>query len=210
MEAAWGIARDHKVTSISELASCYQIGTPLSNHVIDSSGRFIDDSGSSRGLSTLADRELLVELRRQSDLVIVDAATARQERYQQLSNCTLAIVSKSGDFSEIPAAGQSKVVCFTGTEVSLADLEANSIAGLNPIAEILQWAKQQGFQAPLIETGPTLTRIAAQSGALSRAALTVSQRLTQSELAEIKHPLWPTAKLLSACWAEGTTFTLWG
>lgn len=75
------------------------------NLVQSSTGLFADASGSSRGISTQADRKLLLELREQADVVVTDGETARLEKYRVPLACDLAVITRNG---YTPAQSSSK------------------------------------------------------------------------------------------------------
>jgi hypothetical protein len=63
-----GLALAGDATDAAKLANSYQLwGGIRTNHIISSSGSFVDKFGSSRGLSTPEDLALLIELRKLAD-----------------------------------------------------------------------------------------------------------------------------------------------
>lgn len=183
--------------------------------MIDAAGNFSDASGSSRGISTVSDKELLLALRKHADAVIVDAATARKERYRALSNKLLIILSKSGDFRDIPAA-------HTGTEVILASASEivtdSQVSGRhsshllpagNPFLELRPWLSGLGIQKAVLETGVTMSKLAFAASAVDRAALTITKHVASSGSMELRHPLWPDSELVSLAEDDSATFSLW-
>jgi hypothetical protein len=173
-----GCALEQNAESAKDLAACYgQYEGLRSNHVVTESGLFQDQLGSSRGLSSESDRELLIELRRHCDLVLVDAATARRERYRSIKNATLGIISASGNFDGIPAieTGSSRVVLFSGT-TQLAIKEGRVwVVPINPervFHQILSFASSESLPRLLLEAGPTLTKMAFRQKLVSQSAIT--------------------------------------
>ncbi len=214
IEAVSGLALEASVTNPCELAESYGPWSGIrTNHVINSAGSFIDDSGSSRGISTKEDLELLIELRKLSDLVIVDAATARNEQYRKLSSTHLAIVSHSGDFTGIPAANAStEVTLFSPVSpASNAGEPAENfmISTGNPFRDILDWAYSQQMDSLLLESGPTLTKLAFESNLVSQSAITVTPELPPGRQPEEINPFSNAGQLKSVARADGSIFTLW-
>ena len=75
------------------------------NLVQSLNGAFIDENGSSRGLSNSEDLQRLLALRGIADVVVTDGETARKERYKIPSAADLAVFSRRG-FQ--PSSGNSK------------------------------------------------------------------------------------------------------
>lgn len=214
IEAVSGRALDAAVSNPRELAESYGPWSGIrTNHVINSAGSFFDDSGSSRGISTKEDLELLIELRKLSDLVIVDAATARNEQYRKLSSTHLAIVSSSGNFKEIPAAhAASGVTLFSPIEPSFnagVTAEHYMISKSNPFGNILDWAHSQQMNSLLLESGPTLTKLAIESNLVRQSAITITPELPTGRMPEDINPFSETGELTSVARADGAIFTLW-
>lgn len=129
------------------------------NLVVDSNGSFIGIDGSSRSLSNELDKQRLIELRKLSDVVITDAATARAEEYRPSKWVPIEVWSKSGNFA--------------GVNQELALLHVGEIS--NEFARLER-------KAVLLETGPTLTRVIAALGLIDELALTVTGK-NNSEMA---------------------------
>ena len=214
IEAVSGLALEASVNNPHELAESYGPWTGIrTNHVINSAGSFFDDNGSSRGISTKEDFELLIELRKLSDLVIVDGATARNEQYRKLSSTHLAIVSYSGDFTGIPAASATTGVTLF-SPVSPASnaggpAENFMITTGNPFRDILDWAYSQQMNSLLLESGPTLTKLAFESNLVSQSAITVTPELPPGRQPEEINPFSNGGQLKSVARADGAIFTLW-
>jgi len=209
-----GLALSGQVTTVEELAKSYGLWSGIrTNHVVSASGSFFDQSGSSRGLSTKEDLELLLALRKQADLVIVDAATARNERYRKLSSSHLAIVSASGNFDSIPAATSSTgVTLFSpGTKLHGGDfgLDHIRIDASEPFTALLDWAKRMQLSRLLLEAGPTLTRVCFATSEVAQSAITVTPRLPIESLQPRWNPFSDSGSLISLSQTENATFTLW-
>jgi riboflavin biosynthesis pyrimidine reductase len=208
-----GRAFEESVTNVRELAKSYGPWSGIrTNHVISSAGSFFDASGSSRGISTKEDLELLIELRKMSDLVIVDAATARNEQYRKLSSAPLAIVSSSGNFTEIPAArAATGVTLFSPIKPSSnagVGSEHVFISKNEPFRDILGWAASQNMQSLLLESGPTLTQLAFDSNSVMQSAITITPGVAPGKTIEDVNP-FGQGQLTSVATSDGAVFTLW-
>jgi riboflavin biosynthesis pyrimidine reductase len=210
-----GLALSSQVTNVAELAQSYGSWSGIrTNHVVSANGSFFDEAGSSRGLSTREDLALLLALRRQADLVIVDAATARNEQYRKLSSAHLAIVSASGNFQSIPAViSTSEVTLFSPNAPTIdGDLEIEhvTIDPLGPFAALVAWANQMKFSSLLLEAGPTLTRMCFATAQVAQSAITVTPRLSTDQLTRPLNPFSQEGSLVSLAESNDATFALWG
>lgn len=215
IQADQGLAKKAQATSIESLAQCYGIWEGVrSNHVINSAGGFAGPDGSSRSISTRQDRELLIELRRRADLIVVDAATARIESYKSPSSgAKLAIFSGAGDFSGIPAVENPEEFTYLFSPSAIAapghpNLKAN-LTQSNPFIGFLDWAMGNGFSSVLLEAGPTLTKLAFGLGIVRESALTVTPRILGSDNQAIRHPFDANSQLVSLSHSADASFTLW-
>jgi riboflavin biosynthesis pyrimidine reductase len=209
-----GLALSSKVTNVEDLAQSYGSWNGIrTNHVVSANGSFFDEAGSSRGLSTREDLALLLALRRQADLVIVDAATARNEQYRKLSSAHLAIVSASGNFQSIPAViSTSEVTLFSPNAPTIdGDLEIEhvTIDPLGPFAALVAWANQMKFSSLLLEAGPTLTRMCFATAQVAQSAITVTPRLSTDQLTRPLNPFSQEGSLVSLAESNDATFALW-
>ena len=208
-----GLALSNQVSSVEELAKSYGIWDGIrTNHVISSAGSFFDEAGSSRGLSTREDLELLLALRKQADLVIVDAVTARNEQYKKLSSSHLAIVSASGNFLSIPAANTSSGATLFGPSQASRDdskLEHVAIDPSEPFVALLDWARRMNMKALLLEAGPTLTKVCFATTEVAQSAITITPRLSPESLTRKWNPFGDSGSLVSLAESEDASFTLW-
>lgn len=208
-----GLALSNQVSTAQELAKNYGSWDGIrTNHVISSTGSFFDESGSSRGLSTREDLELLLALRKQADLVIVDAATARNEQYKKLSSSHLAIVSASGNFQSIPATSSSAgLTLFSPSTPSRDDskLEHVVIDLSEPFVALLDWARRMQLKALLLEAGPTLTKVCFATTHVAQSAITITPRVSPGSLTPEWNPFSDSGSLVSLAESEDATFTLW-
>jgi riboflavin biosynthesis pyrimidine reductase len=214
ISALSGLALSSQVTNIAELAQSYGSWIGIrTNHVVSVSGSFFDESGSSRGLSTKEDLALLLALRKQADLVIVDATTARKEQYRKLSSAHLAIVSASGNFQSIPAASsKSQVTLFSPSAPNSASdfhIEHVTIDPAQPFVALLAWANQMKFSSLLLEAGPTLTRLCFATTQVAQSAITVTPRLAIDQLKRPLNPFSQSGLLVSLAESDDATFALW-
>lgn len=209
-----GLALSSQVTNVDELARSYGTWNGIrTNHVVSASGSFFDESGSSRGLSTKEDLELLVVLRKQADLVIVDAVTARNERYRKLSSTHLAIVSASGNFHSIPAASSASGVTLFCPSTPITDgnseIEHVTVDTAEPFVALLAWATRMQMSSLLLEAGPTLTRLCFATRQVAQSAITVTPRLALDDPGQPLNPFTDEGSLVSLAESEDATFALW-
>jgi riboflavin biosynthesis pyrimidine reductase len=209
-----GLALSNQVSTVEELAKSYGSWDGIrTNHVVSSGGSFFDESGSSRGLSNREDLELLLALRKQSDLVIVDAATARHEQYKELSYSHLAIVSATGDFQSIPAASATTGVTLFSPNDPTRDgdsqLEHVAIDPAEPFVALLDWAKRMKMESLLLEAGPTLTKLCFATSQVAQSAITITPRLALESLTPQWNPFSDSGSLVSLAESEDASFTLW-
>ena len=211
-----GLAKVANATSAESLASSYGKWAGIrSNHVISADGNFAGIDGSSRSISTREDRELLVALRSRVDLIVVDAATARLEKYQTPSSgAALAIFSLSGRFDEIPAVEKpsGRVFLFSKTLSDRfsgrSDL-AHVAIGDEPFNGFLDWAKDQNFESVLLEAGPTLTRYAFTASIVGQSAITRTPLSADKDPEASTNPFDSSALLVSFAVSEDASFSLW-
>jgi riboflavin biosynthesis pyrimidine reductase len=212
---AFGLAKEAEATDAGALANCYGKWQGIrSNHVVTQSGNFSGPDGSSRSISSEADRQLLVALRALADLILVDAATARRELYGLPSaGAALAIFSLTGNFSGIPAVVESseRVFLFSPTPPEGPSARQHQvIASLNnPFQAISIWAGGLGLKSLLLEAGPTLTKNAFANGLVRESAVTISSPQLEIESASRAHPFDPSARLVSLAHSSDSTFTYW-
>ena len=213
---AYGLALEANATNIQALADCYGPWVGIrSNHVITRTNKFSGSDGSSRSISTEADRALLVALRSSADVIIVDAETARREQYQlPSSGAALAIFSQSGKFSGIPALDEDSKLCFLFSPTAPKDFERHRHVPIaspeSPLQDLSKWADSRGFRSMLLEAGPTLSRTAFDNQLVSQSALTISESDLVLDSILGTHPFDPSATLLSVAHSEGASFTYWG
>lgn len=216
IQATFGLAKSAHATDVTSLLDSYGSWVGLrSSHVLDSSGRFSGDDGSSRSISTAEDRELLLALRSRADLVVVDAATARLEQYRApKSKVPLAIFSSSGDFTDIPAVEVSEqpIFLFTGDRSPRHASNPGVIVvpvKHSPFDGFLEWAKDRALEAILLEAGPTLTAKAFEDGIVRQSAITRTGASPDADPTLVANPFDSEARLVSLALAPGASFSLW-
>jgi riboflavin biosynthesis pyrimidine reductase len=211
--AVSGLALAEEATNAQELARSYLAWVGIrTNHVISSSGSFKDEFGSSRGLSTPEDLALLIELRKIADLVIVDAATARNEQYKQLSGTHLAIVSATGNFTSIPAVSAAEnvtVFCEARPTTDFTDINHVKVSTSNPFKQLLQWATQMNMKSILVEAGPSLTQICFDTTQVAQSAITITPSVEWGSITGGINPFSQTGELISLAESSTASFTLW-
>ncbi|MFM7014285.1 MAG: dihydrofolate reductase family protein [Actinomycetota bacterium] len=205
-----GLASDLEVNTIAELAEAYGkfVGV-RTNHVMTVDGAFWDSRGSSRGITNSNDLQLLLKLRSLSDLVLVDAKTARLEGYRKPKHASLGVVSRSGDFSGIPAVenGQAGVLLFSAANDLESDSQKFKLDPARPFGDIVTLCNEMGIKSILLEAGPTLTKLAFQEKIVGQSALTVTGY--GSEKVTPRNPWDSKAKLLSLAVEPGASYSLW-
>ena len=138
-------------------------------HTLD--GAYFGPDGGSKSLSNPRDRDVLLEVRRLADVVLVGAATIRAERYKPMrTNAVVAIVSPSLDLPwEEPLFGESThtPIVFTGfgsaSDVARAAAREVQEAGRvciveldDPAVDSLGYLREQGHLRIVCEGGPRL------------------------------------------------------
>ena len=212
---AYGLALEANATDAPALAECYGPWEGIcSNHVITSSGKFAGPDGSSRSISSEADRELLIALRAHADVIVVDAATARRERYRlPSSGARLVVFSSSGVFAGIPAIQETSDSCFLFSPNRPMDFPERQYVPIrnpeNPLQDLSQWAKRESLPALLLEAGPTLSKSAFNNKLVSFSALTISEQNQDLDALAKSHPFDDSALLVSVAHSNDATFTYW-
>jgi len=211
----FGLAKALGASESKSLAAAYGPWSGIrSNHVVTQSGKFFGSDGSSRSISNNEDRALLIEMRSFSDLIVVDAATARLEKYRTPSSgASLAIFSQSGNFEGIPAVQDQKpVFLFSASEERIWQATSKNvhveILG-KPFGGFLSWADSFGFGSILLEAGPTLTALAFEAGIVRQSAITRTPVATTDTPETLKNPFDNQAVLISLAQSEDASFSLW-
>jgi hypothetical protein len=212
---AYGLALEANATDALALAKCYGAWEGIcSNHVITPAGEFAGPDGSSRSISSEADRKLLIALRSLADVIVVDAATARREKYRlPSSGKSLVVFSSSGIFTGIPALEAPSDSCFLFSPKQPMDFPERQYVPIrnleNPFQDLSQWAKTKSLPALLLEAGPTLSKTAFNNKLVSFSALTISERYQDLDALANSHPFDASALLVSLAHSNEATFTYW-
>ncbi len=154
------------------------------NMIVGANGEFVDETGSSRGISNELDRKLIGQLRRRSDVVVTGGNTARNEMYRVPSHCSLAVISNSFELND-------------ERYIRLADP-----------ATAIETLRNQGFERILLETGPTLSRFFLETNQVDEFCLTVAggdPAVAARAVASFNASL----HLIDAETIDGTLFTRW-
>ena len=216
IEPIFGLAKASGALDPKSLAAAYGPWSGIrSNHVITHSGQFSGSDGSSRSISSDEDRALLIEMRSHSDLIVVDAATARLEKYRApRSGALLAIFSLSGNFEGIPAVDETEaqVFLFSASADRISQEDSKNvhvqIQG-KPFEEFIGWAIFNGFGSILLEAGPTLTALAFEAGVVSQSAITRTAVAKIETPKAQQNPFDEDAVLVSFAQSEDASFSLW-
>ena len=142
------------------------------NMVIDANAQTSGIDGSSKSLSSAADRALLKHLRSISGLIITDVATATAEHYRPSKFAPIQIWSKSSNFqgfSNISADAEHQQLTVKHTD----DLHL-------AVAEATLLSRQL-----LFETGPTVSALLAEANLIDELCLTVAGLSNDSEAREL-------------------------
>jgi len=142
-------------------------------HTLD--GAYFGPDGGSKSLSNTRDRDVMLEVRRLAEVVLVGAATIRAERYKpMLTNAVVAIVSPSLDLPwEEPLFGESTHAPIVFTHSAALCEKNNSVAfGLamqmheqnkvqvvhldDPAVDSLAYLREHGHRRIVCEGGPRL------------------------------------------------------
>lgn len=91
----------------------------LLNLVSDANGNFVGSTGSSRDLTNEIDFQVLLGLREIADGILTTAKTAQIEKYKRSTLAPLALVSRRGDFSGIPAVLEAQAGPVTSRVILL-------------------------------------------------------------------------------------------
>lgn len=215
IQPIFGLARASGATDPESLCAAYGTWTGIrSNHVITQSGKFSGSDGSSQSISNHDDRALLIQMRSLSDLILVDAATARLEKYRTPSSgALLAIFSLSGDFEGIPALeDQTPTFLFSASTEGIYKVPPKNVhvrIPSKPFEGFLTWASSNGFKSILLEAGPTLTALAFEAGIVRQSAVTRTPNASSDSPGDQQNPFDKDAVLVSFAQSEDASFSLW-
>lgn len=192
------------------------------NLVVTVDGAFRDAGGSSRGISSAADRRLLLMLRSGSDVVLVGGQTARSEGYRPLrvpvewsarragegrfASPHLAVVTRTG---EVPTG------LAIATDVTLFRSEESDVDV--PLDGLVETLAKLGWTRILCEGGPNLVRSLMARNLIDEACVTVTpsptgpQPSAATAAAAAAHyvPAVDRFRLVGLLGDHGTHFTRW-
>jgi riboflavin biosynthesis pyrimidine reductase len=126
------------------------------------------ESKTSSDVSTTLDRELLIHLRKLSDLAITDTATAVAEGYKQSKHVDIEVWTKSGNrrgLSDLAAANELH-------ELKVVHVKDEA----DQVNELL--TRHKGI---LLETGLTLTKIIAGQKLIDEACITITGAFDEAD-----------------------------
>lgn len=137
-------------------------------HVVTIKGEYVDELGSSRGVSNAADLDALLRARSDNDVAVTGGNTARVEKLKSTARCFLCVVSNSLATLTSPALTPSSghTVFLASSNPALLD-GATDRTGVESIrlSDRLPLAKQLvdslgalGLKRVLLEGGPELIR----------------------------------------------------
>lgn len=185
------------------------------NLVSNQNGDFWGSTGTSRDLSNDYDYQALIGYRRASDGILTSAITARAEQYRRSSAAPLALVSKSGNFLDIPAVisesagpSDSQVILLvarkqlreTRQNYSKPWIKVKSI-GRGSAFRISLALTLEGWRRILCEAGPEFSRFLISHRVVKSINLTIIDAGETS-------PLTASLKALANLGVHGATLTL--
>lgn len=199
----------------------------LLNFVSNENGDFVGENQSSRDLSNELDYQALMGYRQAADGIFTTAGTARVEQYRRSRLAPLALISRSGDFSGIPAveAEQSlptnnkvyllvkrSLVRATKARYTAPWVQVVSI-GFGSAFEISFRLTRLGWRRILVEAGPTFAKWLINKSMIRGLALTIVGVTSQNPLvasqAALRNLGIAGAELESADLVDTTMFTRW-
>jgi riboflavin biosynthesis pyrimidine reductase len=165
------------------------------NMVSSADGAITGPDHRSAGVSSPADRVVFAALRRQADVVLVGAGTARTEGYRP-ARVPIALVSARLELdlgSPLLAQADPRTIVYTA-----ASAGAERIAATSQVADVVQCGdtlvdlsvavedlRRRGLHRVLCEGGPTLLGSVLGQGLLDELCLTVSPVLVGGTIARI-------------------------
>jgi riboflavin biosynthesis pyrimidine reductase len=152
------------------------------------SGSATGPDGTSETLTNPVDRAILAVIRGQADIVVVGAASVRAEGYFVPRNGALAVVSRTGDFSDHRIKGTTQhgtlvILCPSdAVETARATIgipEVTIIAvpdadGSLAATAIVAALRDAGYRSIVVEGGPVLATLFVTGDAVDELCLTTS------------------------------------
>lgn len=183
-------------------------------------GAVVGDDGSSRSLSCEADRQVLLEVRREAQAIVIGASTLRAERYVPMRATTrrLVVVSRSLDLPwELPLWTQSGARPIVAT-CAASDAQAREVAEEHAdlivlpgervsLRDLLDALAERGITRVVVEGGPTLLAQALAQDIIDELDLTLAPLLVgRSDAPGALHDPPAAFALESLMTHEGYTF----
>ena len=157
------------------------------NIVQGGSGQFVDESGSSRGISNALDLERLLALRALSDVVVTDGETARKEQYRVPRVADLAVITRYGYTPRVSDSTHKYV-----------EFRENPVDAIRSLID-------GGYKGILLEVGPNLLRSMVLAGLVDQICMTN----TGGSTADLSNLGVRVAKQSFVERVDDTTFTVW-
>jgi riboflavin biosynthesis pyrimidine reductase len=199
----------------------------LLNFVSTQAGEFVGPNQSSRDISNELDYQVLMGYRQAADGIFTTAQTARIEQYRRSRLAPLALISKTADFSGIPAV-ESEQSLPTNSQVFLL-VKRNQVRatkarytapwvnvvsiGFGSAFEISFRLTRLGWRRILVEAGPKFSRWLISKSMIRGLSLTIVGVTTQNPLEAARAALAKLgiagAELESADMIDQTMFTRW-
>ena len=199
----------------------------LLNFVSTQAGEFVGPNQSSRDISNELDYQVLMGYRQAADGIFTTAQTARIEQYRRSRLAPLALISKTADFSGIPAV-ESEQSLPTNSQVFLL-VKRNQVRatkarytapwvnvvsiGFGSAFEISFRLTRLGWRRIIVEAGPTFSRWLISKSMIRGLSLTIVGVTTQNPLEAARAALAKLgiagAELESADLIDQTMFTRW-
>lgn len=137
----------------------------------------------SRGLSNPTDQALLLMLRSFAQVILVGAATVREERYgpPRIEGQRIAVVSRSGrlDYdSPLFASGRAAVVLPVDAPEVPAESVRAGVGDVDMAAAPTEMRRRWGTEVVQAEGGPTLNGLLAAADLIDELNLTVSPQIS--------------------------------
>ncbi|HHW50570.1 MAG TPA: hypothetical protein GX406_03730 [Pseudoclavibacter sp.] len=155
------------------------------NLITSVNGSLTGADNTSDTLSNPRDRRLLAEIRRDADLVLVGAATARAEAYTVPRHATLGIVTASGELPGVDVTAGERVVIFTTHTGTLPQLDARARivplhGDLLDAGQVIDACRRAGFARILCEGGGRLARAMIATSRVDHVFWSISAQLVDS------------------------------
>lgn len=165
-------------------------------HVVTVDGDYVDEYGSSRGVSNAADLGLLLRARSDNDVAITGGNTARLEKLKSTARCALCLVSNSMTSLSLPllepSDGQFVLLASSNPElleaaVGQAGVECIELHYGLPLAkQMVESLRARGLHRILLEGGPQLILAFNLDALIDEVHLTVTGSDSEMSLEEAR------------------------